>query len=308
MKIRASDLPLLFSLNALLEEENVTRAASRMAVSQPAMSGQLARLRDLFGDPLLVPSETGRGMVSTARGQALKEPLRDALRTLQSVVADPAEFDPARHERTFTLAANDNAAAMLGIQLINRLKADRRSRLRLALRSVDPSAIAVLLERGEVDLLLASEAAIPQGFRRERILDENFEMAQRKGHPRGQDSLTAETYAALDHVIVSGVGGFRSAIDDMLEKQRLTRLVAVAVAYYGLVPPILEATDLVATLPSRFLRRFEASLDRFALPFDLRPFSLSMAWHARFDGDPAHLWLRRQLALSADAAGTGAPR
>ncbi|MDR3440330.1 LysR family transcriptional regulator [Telmatospirillum sp.] len=305
MKIRASDLPLLLSLNALLEEENVTRAASRMAISQPAMSGQLARLRDLFGDPLLVPSETGRGMVSTARGQALKEPLREALRTLQSVVEGPREFDPARDERTFTLAANDNAAAMLGIQLIGRLKAGRR--LRLALRNVTPSAIAVLLERGEVDVLLASEAAIPQGFRSERILDEHFEMAQRKGHPRGLEAPTAAAYAALNHVIVSGTGGFRSPIDDVLERLGLARLVTVSVAYYGLVPAILEATDLVATLPSRFLRRFEASLDRFALPLDLRPFSLSMAWHARFDDDPAHLWLRQQLALSADATGTGAP-
>jgi DNA-binding transcriptional LysR family regulator len=304
MKIRASDLPLLLSLNALLEEENVTRAASRMAVSQPAMSGQLARLRDLFGDPLLVPSETGRGMISTARGQALKEPLREALRTLQSVVEGPREFVPARDERTFTLAANDNAAAMLGIQLIGRMKASGGARLRLALRSVDPTAIAVLLERGEVDVLLTSEAAIPPGFRSERVLDENFEMAQRKGHPRGHEGLTALAYAALNHVIVSGTGGFRSPIDDMLEKQGFARRVAISVAYYGLVPPILEATDLVATLPSRFLRRFEASLDCFALPFDLRPFRLLMAWHARFDDEPAHLWLRQQLALSADAAGT----
>jgi len=118
MNIRPADLPLLLSLNALLEENNVTRAAARLHLSQPALSAQLARLRDMFGDPLLVPSETGRGMVPTSKASALKGPLRAALQQLNQAVSDEGEFDPRTSSRCFTIAANDNAISMFGLDFI----------------------------------------------------------------------------------------------------------------------------------------------------------------------------------------------
>ena len=109
------DLNLLASLDVLIEEANVTRAADRLGLSQPALSAQLARLRGIFGDPLLIPSETGRGMIPTARALALRDPLRAALKDLETVVRKPADFDPHRDERTFTIAASDLPTMVVGL-------------------------------------------------------------------------------------------------------------------------------------------------------------------------------------------------
>jgi DNA-binding transcriptional LysR family regulator len=125
-------------------------------------------------------------------------------------------------------------------------------------------------------------------------------MAQRKRHPRGDKRPTLKEYARLEHVIVSGDGGgFRGFIDDLLAEKGLQRRVAVSVQYYSIVPLILESTDLVCTLPARFLSRFADRLAVFPLPFDGGRFTLHATWHARFDGDGAHGWLRRELAACA---------
>lgn len=116
------DLNLLISLDALIEEANVTRAAARLNVSQPALSAQLARLRHIFGDPLLVPSETGRGMIATTRALALKHPLNAMLRDLEALVKRSAAFEPLTANRAFTIAANDNAIVMMGLDLIDRIQ------------------------------------------------------------------------------------------------------------------------------------------------------------------------------------------
>ena len=121
-------------------------------------------------------------------------------------------------------------------------------------------------------------------------------MAQRKCHPRGDRKPTLREYARLDHVVVSGEGGgFRSFVDDILQARGYQRRVLASVQYYSLVPLILEATDLVCTLPARFLSRYADRLASFPLPFDAGRFTLFATWHARFDADPGHGWLREQV-------------
>jgi DNA-binding transcriptional LysR family regulator len=297
MDVTGHNLALLASLSVLLDEGNVTRAAARLGISQPALSAQLARLRDLFGDPLLTPALSGKGMALTPRAADLRDPLRSALRTLEDVVSTPRTFEPAASYRTFSIAANDNASAIIGTRLIRRVRGNGRSEMRLALRGIDFGKIADQLESGEIDIALVSKDALPKTMAHQSLLEEDFRFAQRKGHPRGALAPSIEEYARLEHVIVSGDGGgFRSFVDDILKARGLSRRVGVSVQYYSLVPLILQSADLVCTLPARFLDRYTESLLSLPLPFETKRFSLYATWHPRFNNDPGHKWLREQLA------------
>jgi len=159
MDINAHNLPLLASLSVLLDERNVTRAAERLGISQPALSAQLARLRDVFGDPLLTPAASGKGMVITPRGLQLKEPLRKALRQLDDVVSQRERFDPKTSERTFAIGANDNATAIIAPRLIHALEQNGAARIRLAFRAASLSAVTDQLEQGGSAVVVGGSVA-----------------------------------------------------------------------------------------------------------------------------------------------------
>jgi DNA-binding transcriptional LysR family regulator len=293
---RGLDLNLLISLDALIEEANVTRAAARLNISQPALSAQLTRLRHLFGDPLLVPSETGRGMIPTTRAMALKDRLHVVLKDIESLVKQSAVFQPLTAERTFTVAANDNAIIMMGLDLIDRLARRGGPNIRIRFRGSSDQA-TTLLERGDVDILIGVEKDIPRGMKATRLFTDRFLMAQRRGHPRGSSPLSLVEYCGLKHVLVSYSGpDFHGAIDDQLKALGKDRTVAVSVHQYHLAPMVVAGSDYVCTLPERFLSHFAYHLDSFELPFEAPAFSLLAAWHPRSHADPAHIWLRDQLS------------
>ncbi|MYM30139.1 LysR family transcriptional regulator [Duganella sp. CY15W] len=296
MDIRGADLPLLVSLDRLLEEKNVSRAAQRLHLSQPALSAQLARLRTLFGDPLLMPAENGRGMVATPYALTLQQPLRAALEALNQAVAQtPAPFDPRNAKRTFRIAGNDNSITMVMMSLLRQIDQAGGPDLKLAFVPHDLNRIVGQMERGEIDLLAGGPRFAPDALRIRRITQTRYRMAQRKGHPRGTGPLDLAGYCQLRHVIVSNEGGFRGFMDALIEAQGYRRDVAVSVSQYGLVPAILAATDLVCSLPQEFLACHTGQLDIIDLPLDAGQFDLSIAWHPRSDNDPAHRWLRAQL-------------
>jgi DNA-binding transcriptional LysR family regulator len=298
--LRRTDLNLLVSLDALIDEGNVTRAAARLNVSQPALSAQLARLREMFGDPLLVPSRSGRGMIPTARALELRVPLHIALNDLEAVVKRPPAFDPLTADRTFAIAASDNATVVLGAGLIEHIQKVAGPGVRVSFRSPNPDLIATQLERGEVDLLIGSERMVPTDMKTRRLIEERYLVAQRKGHPRGRKPLDLKTYCSLSHVLVStGGGSFRGDIDEQLEKIGRRRRVVLSIHQFILAPMFLRITDYVATLPARFVDRFTDDLDTFELPFKARGFTLSAAWHPRNQADSSHIWLRKQLSAIA---------
>ncbi|MFL9990751.1 LysR family transcriptional regulator [Paraburkholderia sediminicola] len=295
--LRDIDLNLLVSLDALLAESNVTRAAERLHLTQPAVSTQLARLRQIFGDPLLLPAETGRGMTRTARALELMAPLHAALKNLEAVVRHQPAFDPLTDTRRFVIAAHDNATVVLGMRLMERLPTSAGPGVRVAFVIGDQPTAASRLESGEIDLLLGSDRMIPPSMKARKLYDEHFVFVQRKGHPRGTAPLDLDAYCALDHVLVSTSGGsFHGFMDEHLDELGRERRVALSVQHFTLVPELLSKTDYVSTLPSRFAARYLDQLDIFALPFDARGFTLYAAWHPRNQADPALVWLRETLA------------
>jgi DNA-binding transcriptional LysR family regulator len=305
--LNGADLNLLVSLDALIEEGNVTKAAVRLNVSQPALSAQLARLRDIFRDPLLVPSKTGRGMIPTARALELRGPLRGALKELETVVKRPPIFDPSTVERTFAIATSDLLTVVLGEGLIARVQKVAGPGVRVSFRSQNPDLIADQLEHGQIDLAIGDERNAQYGMKSIKLFDDRFFMAQRRGHPRGTKPLDLDTYCRLSHVLVSnaGSGSFRGKIDEQLEEIGRRRRVVLSVHQFILVPMFLRITDYVATLPDRFLYRFNDDLDRYELPFKSRGFTVSASWHPRNEADPAHIWLREQLVAVAAGAADG---
>ncbi len=297
MDLRRADLGLLIALDALLATHSVTAAAARLGISQPALSAQLARLRDLFGDALLVPS--GRRMVPTARAETLREPLHRLLADLDGLMRDGRDFDPRRAELVCRIAATDWLLKTLCLPMIDRLSREAPG-IRMALHPHDPRQAWRQLEEGELDLVIGSNGMTPPEAQRRKLFAEDFVMVQRRGHPRGPGPVTLDAYCALGHVLVSpDGGGLYGAVDRALAQLDRTRRVMVSLPSFLLVPSALAGSDLVAALPRQIAIAFRATLDMVELPLETPCFDVLLAWHPRRQEDPAHRWLREAMAQSA---------
>jgi len=296
MNFARIDLNLLVSLDALLAECNVTKAAARLHVSQPALSAQLAKLREIFRDQLLLPAQNGRGMIATSRAVALRGPLRSALKSMEEVLHSEPAFDPLSDEKTFRIAISDNAVGVIGLPLIKSLATRAGENVRAAFSVSDPERVAMHMEDGEIDLLIDSERIVPGSLKAQPLLAEPFVMVQRKRHPRGRRALDLDAYCALRHIVVSpDRDNIRGYMDAHLESQGRRRNTVLSVPQVMMVPEILRTSDYVCTLPRMLLAPFKAVVDTFELPFPNEPYRLLMAWHARNDADPASKWLRDQV-------------
>jgi len=290
MDMKRADIGLLLSLDVLLDERHVSRAANRLNLSQSAMSSQLARLRTWFGDPLLMPSGKGRGMVLTPRAEALRGPLRTALQTLNDAIA-PEAFDPRHDTRTFTIAANDNAFSALARPLAQAVLREAPG-IRLRCIAPDYADMAPRMERGDVDLYLGAARMVAPALKQRPLLRDTFRVARRHDDPAPMDM---DVYTSRPHVLVSPAGQFSSIIDDALANVKQRRRVAMTVATYTQAARMVASSDAVATLPSAFLRSLGFPLRIDPLPFALDAFDYAMAWHPRVHDDPAHRWLRERL-------------
>jgi DNA-binding transcriptional LysR family regulator len=292
------DRGLIRTVEALLRAGKLNRVADLVAMSAPIAAFALAKLREMVGDPLLIP--TAAGVELTARAKRLAAPLRELLERITEILPRPELFDPAFCETTFVVAATDYAGCVVGPRLAAAF-AERAPRARLELTALRSAAIVKALDAGEFDLAIGTGFRETSRVRIERLFNERFRCVARKGHPRVSKQLTARAYAAEPHVLVAPTDAQLAKLDPALSDPGRKRRAGVTVPHFLLVTEIVAQSDLVATLPERVARAGDARLQVLAPPVKLAGFSISQAWGEAADADPAHLWLRGLVAEVAAA-------
>jgi DNA-binding transcriptional LysR family regulator len=295
--INKIDLNLLTVLDALLDERSVTRAAARLGYTQPTISGMLARLRDLFGDPLFVRAQ--RGLLATPRAQALAAPLKQLLADSNRLVARDA-FDPANAEATFVVSSNDYMQQALLLPFVRVLRSEARQ-VRLAIVPPIIEGLGDALARGRIDLAITIPEFAMSDLPSRLLYRERYVVAVGPRHPlAARAAITAERLCNYDHVLVSPTGGsFEGPADQALARLQLRRKVRYSVPSFLFLPEILQAGDLVALIPSRLVHKNDKRLVVLRPPIDVPGFDVIAVWHPRVDKDMGHRWLRRRLAETA---------
>lgn len=274
INLQRLDLNLLRTLDVLLSENNVTRAAQRLNLSQPSVSIQLARLREIFADPLLMPGP--RGMQPTARADELRQPLRAALAALEQAVAPVSTFDPATAAETWRVAATDYMASAILLPML------------AGLRQASPGSRLAVFELQ------------PARLHQRLLFRERYVLAGRAEHSALRPGLSLETFCQLEHVIVSpDGGGFSAATDIALANLGLMRRVVLSVPHFLFMLETLRNSDLVAVLPERLVRG-QSGLVVVEPPLAVAGFEMLMLWHERWHRDPAHQWLRQFIVNSLE--------
>ncbi|WP_321924784.1 LysR family transcriptional regulator [Paraburkholderia guartelaensis] len=298
------DLNLLRALDALLDERNVTRAAQRLSLTQPAVSAMLTRLRESFGDPLFVRSQ--RGIVPTERALQLAAPLKQVLSEIEQML-QPQAFAPAEAEMTLTLASTDYALRAVVVPYLARLR-ETAPGVRAVIVPVQHERLQAQLESGDVDLALITPETTPADLHARRLFDERYVCVMRADHPAAARRLTLERFCALDHALVSYEGGSLSGVtDEALVRVGRTRRVTVSVNSFLVLPDILLTSDLIAVVPSRLVKN-APGLAVVEPPLAIPGFTKTLAWHERTHRSPGHQWARALLfetceALASEATG-----
>jgi DNA-binding transcriptional LysR family regulator len=286
------DLNLLVTLDALLSEGSVARAAARMGITPPAMSHALARLREMLGDPLLV--RAGRALVPTPRAVAMRERVRAVVDEARSVLA-AAEADLATLRRTFTVRANEASAVMLSGVLLRRLHS-RAPLLRLRFAPEGEEDVSELRD-GRIDLDIGAQGELGPEIKVQALFEDEYVGVVRRQHRLARGKLTAARYAAAAHVSGSRRGRAQGPVDVALAKMGLERAVAIVVPGPLSALAIAADSELVATVPASLARWGQRNLGLrlLKLPLHLPRAVMAQAWHPRLDVDPAHRWLRACL-------------
>ena len=293
------DLNLLVAFDALLAEGSVTRAAERVGIGQPSMSHALGRLRRLLKDELFVRAPDG--VRPTPRALALADPIRVALSAIQGTLLQERGFDPAEAERTFLLGMPDSIEVVLLPRLMAHLEAEA-PKIRVRVRSIDRFDVLEQLDRDRLHLGVAG--LLTEGtvhHKRRRLYVTNYLCLYDPARLPLAPPLTLEDYLAVPHVLGSPRGDAHGVVDDALAPLGLRRTIAVATPHFAAVPFLLKGARLLSTVPQRPARLFA---ERFGLatspvPVALPDFDVSMLWHASYDHDPAHRWLRGTVARLA---------
>ncbi len=284
------DLNLLITLEALLAEQNVTKAAARLNLSQPAVSAQLNRLRDVFNDPLLVPAR--RGMTPTVKALELLVPLRESLDQLRRTLQSHQDFYPEHAKLTVTIACTDYIQAAVVMPLVLALR-QRSPGVRVAVHHYNPGQLEQQLANGEVDIAIATPGSYHTHLRTSHLFYETYALIGRRDHPCLNDHLTMEEFVRLEHVIVSPSGGsFTTPIDDVLAAFGYQRQVVMSAASFLFVPEIVLISDLVALFPRRLLQGQADRLSVVDVPWLAERFDVSLVWHERSHGHAGHRWIR----------------
>ena len=284
------DLNLLVTLDVLLAEGSVARAAKRLSLSPSAMSRALARLRETTGDPLLV--RAGRGLVPTPRAFELREHVGQLVQEAEAVLRPVEMLDLKRLVRTFTLRNRGGFVENFGPALIARADEQAPGVRLFFVPKLDKESTTPLRD-GSVDLEtgVVGGATGPE-VRAQALFRDRYVGVVRMEHPLSEVPVTPERYAAARHILISHRGLDRWPIDDALEPLGLKREIATVVGGYSEALALVRGSDLIASVPERYTGNLRDGLFSFPLPISLPEHTVSMLWHPRMDADPAHRWLR----------------
>lgn len=286
------DLNLLFTLDVLLAEGNVTRAAKRLRLSPSAMSRSLARLREATGDPLLV--RAGRGLVPSPRALELRDQVRQLVQGGEAVLRPSEKLNLKRLVRTFTLRTSEGFVETFGPEIIARI-AEEAPGVRLFFTQ-KPNKDSAPLRDGTIDLEtgVVERTTAPE-LRVQALFQDRFIGVVRKGHPLCQGKITRLRFAAGNHILVSRDGLLAGPIEEALSRFGLERKIVTIVGGFSTALGLARASDLIASVPERHTTSLRAGMHSFSLPISTQPFTVSLLWHPRLDADPAHRWLRAHV-------------
>jgi DNA-binding transcriptional LysR family regulator len=284
------DFNLLVTLDVLLAEGSVARAAQRLRLSPSAMSRALARLRKTTGDPLLV--RAGRGLVPTPRALALRERVRQLVHDSDAVLRPIEKLDLTQLVRTFTLRTSEGFAETFGPDLIARICSEAPGVRLHFVQKLDKDSAR--LRDGTVDLEtgVVGTTTSPE-VRAQALFRDRFVGVVRRGHALCKGKVTPARYADGRHISVSRRGLENGPIDDALRKLGLERTVAVIVGGFSTALALARTSELIASVPERHTGTLRAGMHTFALPFSTPELTISLLWHPRLDADLAHRWLRK---------------
>jgi DNA-binding transcriptional LysR family regulator len=292
------DLNLLVTLDAVLAEGSVARAAQRLRLSPSAMSRALARLRETTGDPLLV--RAGRGLVPTPRALELRGMVGQLVDDAKAVLRPAANFNLGQLERTFTLRTREGFVENFGAGIIARAEQQAPGVRLCFIQKTNQESTA--LRDGTVDLEtgVVSPRTSPE-VRTRALFADRFIGVVRAGHPLGRGRMTPSRYASGKHIGVSRRGLAAGPIDASLKP--LAREVAVIVGGFSSALALARTSDLIASVPERYTGKLREGMHSFALPFAAPEMTIALLWHPRQDADPGHRWLRALVheVCTADA-------
>jgi DNA-binding transcriptional LysR family regulator len=295
MNLKNADLNLLVALDAPLAERNITRAAERLSLGQPGTSEALRRLRRMFDDPLLV--RRGRVMELTPLAQSLIEPVREVLQEVDRLLSSRPEFDPERDERSFSIMASDYVSLILLRPLLARLDTVA-PKVRVSLLPIT-LPLRTLLSRGEVDLVLYPAEVEPgmRTFPHRTLFTDRYVCTVWDQHPDVGEQITLEEFGRLPYLTYTCVDR-PSALEAQLDAAGVERRHEVSTTSFVVSPLMQRGTRLVALVQERLARvmRQAAELRILEPPMTLKPITETMFWHPRSEDDPAHRWLREELA------------
>lgn len=294
MNLRSLDLNLLLVFDAVYGERSISRAAEKLHLSQPTVSNALARLRVRLDDPLF--ERSAHGMAPTPRAKKLADPIRQALNVLEQGLRDDDVFDFANSTREFVIAVEDYGEAVIVPRFVKGL-AQVAPGISIHIRPETSAQLKAELREGSVDLALDYFALGDPAYRSKVVLTETLKSLSRRDHPTLQERLSLDLYLALPHVVLSAPANAQPMIDRALSKRGLQRHVAVSVPHFISMPLMVQATDMICTLPARmaYLYADNFRLRLHAVPLRMPQFPVYLVWHKSIEADAGHQWFRNQL-------------
>lgn len=292
--IRSLDVGMLRTFDALMREKNVSRAAARLFLSQPAVSASLNRLREVFGDPLF--TRTGRGVLPTERALSLAPQVQKLLDDLAALLESDRPFDPASSNRIFRIAGSDHASRTL-LPALSRTLIEADSGIRLVWVPPGTWSLAEHLHKGELDLGVIARIQPPRDIATQVLYEDRYVYVMRKDHPRAREPVTLDSFCAVPQVFLGyGTSTLDDLIDETLAQAGRQRLAQIAVTSFGQIVHQLQHSDHAAVLGGRVARQFADQLHIQPLPFPLPGYQSLLCWDPRSDTDGGIQWLKGQIA------------